>query len=133
MSNGNGDGATFAAVAGPRNVLGQSLATCSTDPMTGFLRSGRCETGPSDHGTHTVCAQVTQAFLQYTLQQGNDLITPRPEYRFPGLKEGDGWCLCASRWAEAVQAGVAPPVVLEATHEKTLQHVGLDTLQRYAA
>lgn len=129
-------GVAFAATNGessaPKNVLGQDLQVCSLDPLTGFFREGLCETGPSDFGTHTVCAKVTEEFLQYTVQQGNDLVTPRPEYRFPGLKPGDGWCLCASRWLEAAQAGAAPPVVLGATHQKTLQYVGMELLQRYA-
>lgn len=118
---------------GPKNVLGQELDICSTDPMTGYFRQGRCETGPSDYGTHTVCAKVTKEFLEYTRQQGNDLVTPRPEYNFPGLTPGNGWCLCASRWREAMQAGVAPPVVLGATHEKTLQYVDMASLQRHDA
>lgn len=115
-----------------KNVLGQDLGVCSTSPMTGFNRDGRCDTGAMDYGTHTVCAQVTTEFLDYTRGLGNDLVTPRPEYRFPGLKEGDGWCLCASRWREAMVAGVAPPVVLEATHDKTLQYVELAELQKHA-
>lgn len=119
--------------AGPKNVLNEDLAVCSVDPMTGYFRDGKCETGPTDYGTHTVCAKVTDEFLQYTLQQGNDLITARPEYRFPGLKAGEGWCLCAARYREALQAGVAPPVVLQATHAKTLQYVSMEQLQQNAA
>lgn len=134
-----GSGAAFAGSAsngeamGSKNVLGEDLAVCSTDPMTGYFREGKCETGPSDFGTHTVCAKVTREFLEYTRQKGNDLVTPRPEYNFPGLKPGDGWCLCASRWREAMQSGVAPPVVLAATHTKTLQYVGMDALREHAA
>lgn len=114
-----------------KNVKGEALETCCTDPMTGFYRNGRCETGPEDYGTHVVCAEMTEEFLTYTKGQGNDLSTPRPEYRFPGLKPGDKWCLCALRWREAHEAGVAPPVVLASTHEKTLQFIGLDILKEY--
>jgi uncharacterized protein len=117
----------------PENVLGGELATCSTDPMTGFYRDGCCNTGPRDRGTHTVCAVMTDAFLSFTKNRGNDLSTPRPEYDFPGLNAGDRWCLCASRWKEAADEDVAPPVVLEATHEKTLSVVSLETLQAHAA
>jgi uncharacterized protein len=113
-----------------RNVLGSELQTCGTDPMTGFLRNGCCETGPQDLGVHVVCAQVTPAFLAYSRDQGNDLITPR--YGFPGLKPGDRWCLCASRWREALEAGCAPGVILEATHEAALTHVTLEQLQSRA-
>ncbi len=116
-----------------KNVLGGELASCSTDPMTGFFRDGCCNTGPMDHGVHTVCVSVTDAFLQYSFSRGNDLITPRPEFRFPGLKPGDKWCLCASRWEEARQMGVAPPVYLEATHQKTLSIVDLAHLKANAA
>mgnify|MGYP001800091868 FL=1 len=116
-----------------KNVLGGSLETCSTDPMTGFFRDGCCNTGPMDHGLHTVCVSVTDAFLQYSFSRGNDLITPRPEFRFPGLKPGDKWCLCASRWEEARQMGVAPPVHLAATHQKTLSIVDLAHLKAHAA
>lgn len=111
------------------NVLGTALVPCSYDPLTGFFRDGCCTTGHDDRGNHVVCAKVTQAFLDFSLQQGNDLITPRPEYRFPGLKHGDRWCLCALRWKEAFHAGVAPPVVLESTHQKALQFVTLEQLQ----
>jgi uncharacterized protein (DUF2237 family) len=104
----------------PRNVLGGALQPCSLDPVTGFYRNGCCETGPEDRGLHVVCAHVTEAFLSFSAQRGNDLSTPLPDYRFPGLKPGDRWCLCALRWLEAAQAGVAPPVVLSATHEATL-------------
>ena len=111
-----------------RNVLGRSLATCSTEPLTGYFRDGCCKTGPSDLGVHVVCAEVTEAFLSYTKSRGNDLSTPRPEFRFPGLKPGDRWCLCATRWLEAHEAGVAPPVHLAATHEKALEIVPREIL-----
>ena len=113
-----------------RNVLGGLLAECSTDPMTGFYRDGCCNTGPDDTGSHVVCARVTRAFLEFSASRGNDLMTPR--MGFPGLKDGDGWCLCAHRWAEALQAGVAPPVRLEATHEKALEIVSLADLETHA-
>ena len=115
-----------------QNVLGTPLQPCSTDPMTGFFRDGCCETGPMDLGRHVVCAQVTAEFLDYTKTQGNDLSTPVPAYNFPGLKPGDRWCLCASRWKEAVNAGVAPPVILESTHGAALKVVDLEKLQQYA-
>jgi len=110
------------------NVFGEKLETCSTDPVTGFYRNGCCSTGSEDRGTHTVCAVMTEAFLRFTKSKGNDLSTPRPEFEFPGLKEGDRWCLCALRWKEAFDHGVAPKVVLEATHERTLSFVSLDDL-----
>jgi hypothetical protein len=100
--------------------------------MTGFYRDGCCHTGPGDYGQHVVCAQVTEAFLRYTQAQGNDLSTPVPLYQFPGLKPGDRWCLCASRWQQAYDDGVAPPVVLEATHEAALQILTLDQLREHA-
>ncbi|MEM1042331.1 MAG: DUF2237 domain-containing protein [Bacteroidota bacterium] len=115
------------------NVLGGDLQPCSIDPLTGFYRDGACQTGPDDHGTHVVCARVTDAFLAFTASRGNDLSTPNPAYGFPGLRAGDQWCLCVSRWAEALAAGVAPPVVLEATHEKALTVVDLGTLRAHAA
>ena len=114
------------------NVLGGPLAPCSADPVTGFYRTGSCQTGPDDRGTHVVCAQVTADFLAFTKARGNDLSTPHPAYGFPGLTPGDRWCLCVSRWTEALDAGHAPPVVLEATHEKTLEVVSLETLRAYA-
>ncbi|MEL6183620.1 MAG: DUF2237 domain-containing protein [Myxococcota bacterium] len=114
------------------NVLGTPLHTCSSEPLTGFYRDGCCHTGPEDLGTHTVCAVMTEDFLEFTRARGNDLSTPRPEFRFPGLKAGDRWCLCASRWAEAAAAGHAPMVVLEATHARTLETVDLDRLKRHA-
>jgi uncharacterized protein (DUF2237 family) len=115
---------------GPRNVLGGALETCGKDPMTGFYRTGCCETGPDDLGVHVVCAVVTDEFLQFSKSRGNDLSTPRPG--FAGLKGGDPWCLCAMRWVEAEQAGMAPPIVLAATHEATLQVASLETLLPYA-
>ncbi len=115
-----------------KNVLGNELASCSQSPLTGFFRDGCCNTGPMDHGMHTVCVTVTAEFLQYSFNRGNDLITPRPEFQFPGLKLGDKWCLCASRWEEARQMGVAPPVDLSATHYKTLSIVDLAHLKAHA-
>ncbi|MEQ8550060.1 MAG: DUF2237 domain-containing protein [Cyclobacteriaceae bacterium] len=115
-----------------KNVFGEPLITCSETPMTGFYRDGCCNTGPMDTGTHTVCAIMTEEFLIYTKLAGNDLSTPRPEYNFPGLKAGDKWCLCASRWAEAERDGKAPQLVLEATHEKTLAFVDMEKLIKYA-
>jgi uncharacterized protein (DUF2237 family) len=99
--------------------------------MTGFTRSGSCETGPQDRGSHTVCAVMTEEFLSYTKDQGNDLSTPRPEWGFPGLKPGDRWCLCSSRWEEARQAGKAPPVHLPACHERALDAVNLEDLKAH--
>jgi len=114
------------------NVFGEPLMVCGTSPITGAFRNGCCDTGPFDVGTHTVCAIVTQAFLDYSKQRGNDLTRPLPQYNFPGLVEGDRWCLCVSRWKEAHLAGVAPPVILAATHQKTLEVVPLSVLERYA-
>jgi uncharacterized protein len=102
------------------NLLGTELAICSTAPLTGFYRDGCCSTGGDDAGVHVVCAQVTREFLDFSIAQGNDLSTPRPEYGFPGLVPGDRWCVCASRWQDAYDAGVAPPVVLAATHARAL-------------
>lgn len=115
-----------------RNVLGGRLETCSLDPRTGFTRSGCCETGPQDHGSHTVCAIMTAEFLAFSRDAGNDLSTPMPQYGFPGLSPGDQWCLCAPRWAEALAAGCAPKVVLGATHEGALHWCKLDDLQAHA-
>jgi uncharacterized protein (DUF2237 family) len=115
-----------------RNVLGGTLQACSFDPLTGFLRSGCCETGPDDIGEHTVCVRVTEEFLAFSVARGNDLVTPQPRWRFPGLKPGDRWCLCASRWLEAYQAGVAPPTVLEATHEAALRVIPIELLSHHA-
>ena len=114
------------------NVLGTVLVPCSYDPLTGYYRDGCCNTGAQDLGSHVVCAKVTQEFLDFSLQLGNDLITPRPEHRFVGLRPGDRWCLCANRWKEALLAGVAPPVVLECTHSKALQFVTLAQLQMHS-
>jgi uncharacterized protein len=114
------------------NVFGESLAICSNNPKTGYYRNGCCETGTDDLGTHTVCAVMTEEFLLFSFKKGNDLTTPRPEYAFPGLKPGDKWCLCASRWMEAHKAGVAPHVILEATHEKTLDYISLEELVKFA-
>ncbi len=114
------------------NVLGQELLPCSNAPLTGFFRNGCCETGPDDLGLHTVCAVMTSEFLAFSRRAGNDLSTPRPDLHFPGLKPGDRWCLCAPRWKEALDAGAAPGVVLEATHEETLAIVTLDVLRAYA-
>ena len=113
----------------PMNVLGAPLQPCCTDPMTGFYRNGRCETGPDDHGLHLVCAIMTEAFLDFTRSRGNDLSTPAPQWDFPGLRPGDRWCLCVERWREAFEAGVAPPVRLESTHISALEFVGLEDLR----
>ncbi len=115
-----------------RNVLGGTLLPCSMEPLTGFFRDGCCNTGPDDHGLHVVCTHVTQAFLEFALEQGNDLITPAPRFGFPGLKPGDRWCVCAGTWRQAMEAGVASPVVLAATHEETLAVIPLDVLKRHA-
>ena len=115
-----------------RNVLGEELIPCSLDPATGFYRNGCCETGPHDLGLHTVCAVMTEAFLAFSEAAGNDLSTPQPDLDFPGLKPGDRWCVCAPRWKEALDAGVAPPVVLDSTHEETLAIVTLGVLKDHA-
>lgn len=115
-----------------RNVFGAPLACCCTSPRTGFHRDGYCHTGPHDVGSHTVCAVMTAEFLDFSRRRGNDLATPRPEFDFPGLAPGDRWCLCVSRWKEALDAGVAPPVLLAATHEKALEVVSLEQLQAHA-
>lgn len=115
-----------------RNVLGGALRACSYDPVTGYFRDGCCRTRQDDSGLHVVCARVTADFLAFSMRQGNDLSTPRPEWRFPGLEPGDRWCLCAQRWMEAWRAGVAPPVSLEATHEAALQVIPLALLQEFA-
>ena len=114
-----------------RNVLGTELQPCCFEPKTGFYRDGYCHTGPQDVGTHVVCAEMTEEFLTYTASRGNDLSTPVPVYNFPGLKPGDNWCLCVSRWREAYDAGVAPGVILERTHEKALQYVSLEMLRAH--
>jgi uncharacterized protein (DUF2237 family) len=111
------------------NVLGTPLEPCSLDPMTGFYRNGCCDTGAEDHGVHIVCAVMTDAFLAFSKERGNDLSTPVPMYEFPGLKAGDRWCLCAARWREAYDAGCAPQVVLESTHARMLEWASLDELR----
>ncbi|MBW4594724.1 MAG: DUF2237 domain-containing protein [Brasilonema angustatum HA4187-MV1] len=114
------------------NVLGTKLELCCSSPVTGYYRDGFCNTGGMDFGLHVVCAQMTTEFLEFTKSRGNDLSTPVPEYQFPGLKEGDRWCLCAGRWQEAVEAGVAPPVILSATHARALEAVSVDDLKKHA-
>lgn len=115
-----------------RNVLGDELQSCCKSPLTGYYRDGFCSTGAGDVGVHVVCAQVTAEFLEFSKAQGNDLITPMPLYDFPGLKPGDRWCLCAARWKEALDAGVAPPVVLASTHAAALEYVSLSDLKQHA-
>ncbi len=115
-----------------KNVLGQPLETCGCEPMTGFYRDGCCNTGPDDAGVHTVCCIVNEPFLRTSAAMGNDLSTPMPQYGFPGLKPGDHWCVCAARWLQAQRAGAACPVMLEATHEATLQVVPFELLLQYA-
>jgi len=115
-----------------RNVLGEQLQSCSEKPLTGFYRDGCCNTGPDDPGVHSVCAIMTREFLEFSRARGNDLSTPAPQFGFPGLRPGDRWCLCAARWKEALDAGMAPRVVLTATHEATLDIVSLEELKRYA-
>jgi uncharacterized protein (DUF2237 family) len=115
-----------------RNVLGGSLTTCSAKPLTGFFRDGCCNTGPMDMGSHTVCVVMTDEFLTYSKKAGNDLSTPMPDYGFPGLKPGDRWCLCAPRWQQALELGMAPKVVLAATHEGALEHTELAVLKKLA-
>jgi uncharacterized protein (DUF2237 family) len=115
-----------------RNVLGTDLEPCSLDPLTGFFRDGCCNTDQHDRGLHVVCARMTAEFLEFSRARGNDLVTPRPEFGFPGLEPGDQWCLCALRWAEAFDAGVAPPVVLQATHERALDVATLEQLRSRA-
>ena len=116
-----------------RNVLGSELTGCCDSPATGFYRDGYCHTGPQDAGSHTVCVKVTREFLDFSVQRGNDLVTPHPEFDFPGLKPGDRWCICVARWREAFEAGAAPQVMLTATHERALDVVTLDQLKRHAA
>ena len=115
-----------------KNVLGGPLAVCSSAPRTGFFRDGCCNTGADDVGIHVICARMTREFLEFERQRGNDLVTPMPAAQFPGLSPGDRWCVCAGRWREAFDAGVAPPVVLEATHEEALAIVPLADLRRHA-
>ncbi len=115
-----------------RNVFGEPIAVCSRRPLTGFYRTGCCETGPEDAGVHTVCIEATEEFLAFSKSAGNDLSTPRPELGFTGLHPGDRWCICSARWQEAFEAGAAPRVVLAATHEATLAIIDLADLKRYA-
>ena len=125
--SGNGGGRR-----GPRNVLGEPLENCSLQPMTGFFRNGCCDTSREDIGSHTVCAVMTETFLEFSKSRGNDLSTPVPEYGFPGLRPGDRWCLCAPRWREAFEAQCAPRVMLRATHEAALEYCTLPDLKRFA-
>ncbi|NQY33154.1 MAG: DUF2237 domain-containing protein [Coraliomargarita sp.] len=113
------------------NVLGSNLISCSKDPVTGFFRTGTCDTCAEDSGMHTICAQMTEEFLEFSVAHGNDLVTPMPEFQFPGLKPGDFWCVCLGRWLEAHRGGVAPPVRLEATHASVLEFIDLDILKSY--
>ena len=115
-----------------KNVFGEDLVDCCTEPMTGFFRDGCCRTGPGDLGLHILCAEMTEEFLAFSRATGNDLSAPVPEYRFPGLKPGDRWCLCVQRWVEALNAGVAPPVFLSGTHISTLEFVDMDDLIAHA-
>ena len=116
-----------------RNVIGGELEPCGTEPLTGFYRDGCCDSGPDDLGNHSVCAVVSREFLEHQTQVGNDLVTPRPEFGFPGLTPGDRWCVCAARWQEAYEAGAAPPVVLAATHARALEVIDLEALRQHAA
>ena len=118
--------------ADQRSVLDEPLAVCSLQPMTGFTRNGCCETGPEDFGSHTVCVEVTDAFLEFSRSSGNDLSTPVPQFGFPGLKPGDRWCLCASRWQQAFDAGAAPKVVMRSTHQGALEHIEFADLSKNA-
>ncbi len=121
------------ALATAKNVLGENLQDCSLNPVTGFFRDGCCRSGAEDLGLHLVCSVMTEEFLEFSKERGNDLITPVPEFRFPGLKPGDRWCLCVLRWKEALEAGVAPKVVLASTHISTLEFVDLQDLRHYSA
>ena len=115
------------------NVFGEPLGSCGEDPITGFFRDGCCNTSDADHGSHTVCVKVDEGFLEFSRARGNDLSTPQPDFGFPGLKPGDRWCLCAARWLEAEQAGVAPRVYLTRTHQRALEIVPVEVLREYAA
>jgi uncharacterized protein (DUF2237 family) len=119
-------------MTGAKNVLGEPLRSCCKSPMTGFYRTGKCDTGPGDLGLHVVCARMTAEFLAFSKSHGNDLTTPVPEAEFPGLKPGDRWCLCVARWKEAMKAGAAPPVRLESTHMSALEFVSLEELSEHA-
>lgn len=127
ITNGNGH------YPKPKNVIGGELKMCCTEPMTGFYRDGYCRTGADDHGRHTVCILATDEFLAYSKSVGNDLSTPMPQFDFPGVKDGDKWCLCVTRWQQALEDEMAPQVDLEATHESALEVVRLEDLKRYAA
>jgi len=116
----------------PKNVLGEELQPCCFDPLTGYYRDGFCKTGGGDYGVHTVCAVMTDEFLEFSRLAGNDLSTPLPQYQFPGLKSGDRWCLCVQRWTEALRAGFAPRVVLESTHMSSLEFASLEDLKAYS-
>lgn len=118
--------------ANVKNVFGNPIESCCSDPLTGFYRDGYCLTGPDDYGTHIICANVTDAFLSYSKSLGNDLIAPIPERHFPGLKDGDKWCLCITRWLEAVEAGVTPPIDLTATHQAALDYATIELLMSHA-
>tara|TARA_Y100000590_G_C15424534_1_gene902693 strand:- start:221 stop:601 length:381 start_codon:yes stop_codon:yes gene_type:complete len=115
-----------------KNVLGEKLENCSENPMTGWFRDGCCNTNDIDHGVHTVCAKVTTKFLEWAKKEGNDLITPHPEFGFPGLKEGDSWCVCAGTYAESIKAGIACPIYLKKTNEKTLNLIPIEDLKKFA-
>ncbi len=115
-----------------RNILGTELIECSLDPMTGFYRNGKCDTCGDDAGQHSICAQMTEPFLEFSASLGNDLMTPMPDYQFPGLKAGDFWCICLGRWIEAHEAGVAPKIKLEATHASVSEFVDMETLKDFA-
>jgi uncharacterized protein (DUF2237 family) len=119
-------------MAGAKNVLGTPLRTCGRDPLTGFYRNGRCDTGRDDEGLHLVCTRVTAEFLEFSAAHGNDLSTPSPEWGFPGLRPGDRWCVCVRRWKEAMEAGAAAPVVLESTHVSALEFVSIEELSAHA-
>ena len=118
--------------SGAINVFGEKIEVCSKETMTGYLRNGSCETLDDDIGSHTVCAKVTKKFLEYSRDKGNDLITPRPELNFPGLKDGDKWCLCAARWLEAHNDNVAPPIIIRSTNKLALDVIGITLLKKYA-
>jgi uncharacterized protein (DUF2237 family) len=129
--SGPGPASESETMSRPQNILGSELEPCCTDPLTGFYRSGSCETGSDDLGLHLVCAVMTHEFLEFTRRRGNDLTTPHPAAGFPGLKPGDRWCLCVERWSEALEVGLAPPVVLAATHVSALEFVDLADLRRH--